>query len=55
MREVLRDRIHNMKDDNGFRFLTAGIIRAGFHDCVMGCDGCLDSRRLFQGSNNGKY
>ena len=55
MRKELRNRIHTMKDASGFRFLTAGLIRAGFHDCVMGCDGCIDTRRVFASSNNGKY
>lgn len=53
MRADLRERMHTDKDENGFRWQTAAWIRACFHDCVMGCDGCIDTRRIFQSSNNG--
>lgn len=55
MREALRDMINTMEDSEGMKFLVPGIIRLCFHDCIKICDGCIDTRRIVQGGNNGWY
>lgn len=49
----IRNLVANSFDEDGLRFLVPGIIRLCFHDCVIICDGCIDTRRKVQGGNNG--
>ncbi|XP_067943721.1 putative ascorbate peroxidase [Watersipora subatra] len=53
MKDALYGLITTARDSNGQRFLVPAIIRLCFHDCVVQCDGCIDSRRRVQGGNNG--
>lgn len=53
MKAALRSAIDTMVDTDGFRFLTGGIMRACFHDCLGICDGCIHLDRKTQSGNNG--
>ena len=42
----------NNRTENNTRLFNAGFIRLSFHDCVGGCDGCLNLRNP---GNTGQY
>lgn len=54
MSAAIYDLVNLSLDSENFRFMIPGMIRLCFHDCVIKCDGCIDTRRTVQGGNNGR-